>query len=263
MTLFKEKTVNLENFCLEHEAKGNVLRFLPEVSFACVRFFMRGPLMDDANGDIGVLQERLAATGRNRPLLAPRQVHGVDILEAAPSWALPARPEADGILLASFDVEASLRFADCAPVLVLPSEEWVMGNCPWALLLHSGYKGTVQNIVSAGLQKVAQTLGREAVASASAWVGPCIAGEDYPRTLEAWTERGLAAFHPENVREWEGHYHFDLAGEIQRQLLDGGLAPQRIFISGRNTATTPECYSYRRGDKTDRMMLHVGLREEL
>jgi len=259
MTLFKKRTANLENFCLENGVEGNVLRFLPKVSFACVHFFMRGPLMDDANGDIGVLQERLAATGRNRPLLAPRQVHGVDILEAAPSWALPARPEADGILLVSCDVEASLRFADCAPVLILPSEEWAKENCPWALLLHSGYKGTVQNIVRAGLRKVEQAMGGEAAASASAWVGPCIGGKDYPRTLEEWTERGLAAFHPENVQELDGHYYFDLAGEIQRQLLECGLAPQNIFVSGLNTAETPECYSYRRGDKTDRMMLHVRL----
>ena len=263
MTLFKKRTANSENFCLEREAGQNVLRFLPEVSFACVRFFMRGTLMDGYDGDMGIIQERLAATERTLPLLAPRQVHGVEILEAASSYALPARPEADGILLASFDVEASLRFADCAPVLVLPSEEWVMGNRPWVLLLHSGYKGTVQNIVHAGLQKVEQVMRREAVASASAWIGPCIGGEDYPRTLEAWTERGLAAFHPENVREWDGHYYFDLAGEIQKQLWECGLAPQNIFVSGLNTAETPECYSYRRGDKTDRMMLHVWLREEL
>jgi len=57
----------------------------------------------------------------------------------------------------------------------------------------------------------------------------------------------------------DGHYYFDLAGEIQRQLLECGLAPQNIFVSGLNTAETPECYSYRRGDKTDRMMLHVRL----
>ncbi|MCR5346917.1 MAG: polyphenol oxidase family protein [Fretibacterium sp.] len=250
---------NLENFRLESVRGENILRFLPEPRFACVRLFMRGPLMDRSDGDIDVLQRRLSLTAGDLPLMAPRQVHGVEIVEAAPSFALPVRPAADGILLTSFDVVASLRYADCAPVLVLPSEEWARQNRPWALLLHSGYKGTVQNIVHAGLRKVEQAMGREAVSSASAWVGPCIAGEDYPRSQEEWTERGLAVFHPKNVWEWEGRCHFNIAGEIQRQLLEGGLAPQNIFVSGLNTAAVPECYSYRRGDKADRMMLYVRL----
>ncbi|MCR5347752.1 MAG: polyphenol oxidase family protein [Fretibacterium sp.] len=260
MMLFKKRTADTGNFRLEHESAGNVLRFLPEVPFARVRFYMRGPLMDGYDGNMEVIQDHLARAGEaRRPLIAPRQVHGVEIVEAAPFCALPARPEADGILLASLDVEASLRFADCAPVLILPSEEWTRHNRPWALLLHSGYKGTVQNIVRAGLRRVEQVMGRDASASASAWVGPCIGGEDYPRKLEEWTERGLAAFHPENVRESDGHYYFDLAGELQRQLLECGIAPHNIFVSGLNTAETPECYSYRRGDKIGRMMLHVCL----
>ncbi|MBR1671720.1 MAG: polyphenol oxidase family protein [Fretibacterium sp.] len=280
---FENRETNPDHFRLEREAGQNILRFLPEPSFADARFLMRGPLMDGSNGDIAVLQERLARVagfpaarvtgfpadpmGVSLPLIAPRQVHGVEVIESAVGHALPSRPEADGILLTSGDVEASLRFADCAPVLILPSEEWARRNRPWALLLHSGYRGTVQNIARAGLQRVAQVMGQGAVASASAWVGPCIAGESYPRTWEAWTERGLAAFHPENVRRpledppagAEGRFYFDLAGELRAQLRECGLAPRNIFVSGLDTASAAGCYSYRRGDKVDRMMLLVRL----
>ena len=255
-----ERIVHPENFRLERPGGQNVLRFLPDVPFAEARLFMRGPLLDGTGGKLNLLQERLAPLSVGTlPLLAPRQVHGVVVLPSDRSLALPSQPDADGILLTSFEVEASLRFGDCAPVLVLPSPEWVRCNRPWALLLHSGYKGTVLNIVRAGLLEVERVMGGDAVRSASAWVGPCVSGDSYPRTMEEWTERGLAVFHPENVRRaGDGHVHFDLAGELRRQLTDCGLDGGRIFLSGMDTVAEAVCYSHRRGE-ADRMFLHARL----
>ena len=250
------------NFEVTERDGQTVLEFLPGASFAEVRLFMRGNFLNATCGRAGLIRERLLPwLGEPLPLVAPHQVHGVSILEAAPENVLPLTPQADGVLLASPGLEASLRFADCAPVVVMPSEEWAAAGTPWVLLMHSGYKGTVQNIVRSGLDEVANRFGADAVRSASAWVGPCIGGANYPRTMEEWTARGLEVFHAENVCEMEGHFYFDIAGELRLQLMESGMDQDRIFVSCLDTFKSRDiCYSYRGGDREDRMFLHACLR---
>ena len=190
------------------------------------------------------------------PRIAPKQIHGSEILcvrdENFSGYALPERPEADGVLLTTTRASASLRFADCAPVMVW-GENWVM-------ILHSGYKGTVLNISGRGLELVRREIGDDAVKSASAWIGPCIGREHYCRDeADEWTRRGVESFHEENFCVREGKVYFDLAGEICGQLLEGGVCEGNIALSGRDSYTDSECYSYRRGDITERMTLAVRL----
>ena len=205
-------------------------------TFLEARFFFKGEALDG----IDVL-----------PRVSPHQVHGSEILRVNDDnfaeFCLPERPEADGILLTTEKASASLRFADCAPVML-----W--GN-DWVMLLHSGYKGTVLNISGKGLGLVkGEALG--------AWVGPCIGCEHYCRDIDdEWTQRGITSFHPENFREREGKIYFDLAGEIRAQLIDGGLSGERIALSGIDTFTDERCCSYRRGDKTERMTLYARLKK--
>jgi copper oxidase (laccase) domain-containing protein len=241
---------------------------LPGNPAADIRFFMRGALLDGTDGRALPMRERLIPLlGERVPMIAPRQVHGTKILDSIEenvtgTNGAPA-PEADGILLDTPGMEASLRFADCAPVVVAPRT-----GEPWLLLMHSGYKGTVQNIVKAGLEKVRERYGSGAVSSACAWVGPCVGGANYPRDREEWTERGLAVFHAENVRVGGREANsggekvfFDIAGELKRQLLDAGVGEERILLSGTDTVECRDrCYSYRGGDREDRMFLWARLR---
>ena len=190
------------------------------------------------------------------PRVSPSQVHSSEILhvnaENFSRYTLPERPEADGVLLTTSRTGASLRFADCAPVM-LWGKNWVM-------ILHSGFKGTVLNISARGLELVRSLYGDEAVRESRAWVGPCIGKEHYCRDLaDEWTQKGLQSFHAENFYERDGKIFFDLAGEIHSQLLDAGLSDENITLSGIDTYMNEECYSYRRGDKTDRMTLYVKL----
>ena len=192
------------------------------------------------------------------PRVAPSQVHGSEVLhvnaENFARYALPARPEADGVLLTTSRAGASLRFADCAPVLL-----WGQG---WTMILHSGYKGTVLNISARGLELVRCLYDVEAVREARAWVGPCIGREHYCRDIrDEWTQKGLHSFHAANFDERAGKIFFDLAGEIHSQLVEAGLPNKNITLSGIDTYIDEECYSYRRGDKSERMTLYTYIME--
>lgn len=255
---FGARMTDFEHFKLERIASQNVLRFLPAPSFADVRLFMRGPLLDGTDGMAVPIYKNLGAVLDNsRPLIAPRQVHGTAILGDGAS-VVPAFDEGDAVLLTSPSVCASLRFADCAPLVIMPSDEWARANSPWVLIAHSGYKGTVLNIAGESVDAIERTFGRSAVDSASAWIGPCIGGESYPRTMEDWTERGLKVFRSGNVRRSGEHVLFDIGGQIRDQLAERGI--RRISLFGMDTMKNSDvCYSYRGGDAQDRMFLLAGI----
>lgn len=184
------------------------------------------------------------------PHVMPSQVHGKKILvvdsETLPEFSLPSRPEADGIFLTVRNVQASLRFADCAPVM-LWSNQWVM-------ILHSGYKGTVLNISREGLNLTDKNF-----SEINAWIGPCIGREYFRKIGDEWTTKGIESFHRENFDINGENVYFDLAGEIQSQLIDCGVDKKRIVLSGIDTLRDKRCCSYRRGDVHERMTLAVRL----
>jgi len=239
------------------------------VSGLDVRFFLRGSMLGEGHGKAKTSRAVLSPLLGQEPscLIAPKQVHGTTVLENIPENAPPVyEAEADGILFDARDaadlrVEASLRFADCAPVVVAPSPEWAARNgTPWVLMMHSGYKGTVQNIVDAGLEKARACYGESAIDGAWAWIGPCIGGANYPRDVEEWTLKGLESFRGENVKK-AGKVFFDIAGELRLQLIDAGIAEESVFLSDINTCERADiCYSYRNGEMTERMFLWAGVR---
>ncbi len=187
--------------------------------------------------------------------IMPSQVHGKNIIvindDNISDFVLPKRPEADGILLLTSRAGASLRFADCAPVMIW-AEKWVM-------ILHSGYKGTVLNISREGLEIVSNIFGRKAAINSNAWIGPCIGREYFRKSDDEWTVKGINAFHRENYDVKDGHVYFDLSGEIKSQLIDCGLTGKNIKLSGIDTLHDDRCCSYRRGDIHERMTLFVKL----
>ena len=190
-------------------------------------------------------------TESSLPQIRPSQVHKDNIIIINDlninEYARPKVPEADGIFLKTANAEASLRFADCAPVLIWSEK--------FAMILHSGYKGTVLNISGKGVK-----LFDEPAENLHAWVGPCIGRENYCRDInDEWTQKGLEAFHKKNydIKENEEKIYFDLADEIKSQLLEKNLAEENIFLSGVDTFINSNCYSYRRGDKTERMTLKI------
>ena len=222
-------------------------------------FVLRSPEIDGTDGSIS---EFLRRVGEVAPVIAPRQVHACNIIsvtdENFAEYTLPNVIDCDGIFLRTNRAVATLRFADCAPVLLYPDENFAR-DCNFAVLLHSGFKGTVLNISGKAIAEVLEFAGENALENLNVWLGASIAQKNYPRDLDEWTQRALGNFSPENVIISGGKYYFDIRNEIRNQFLRSGILPERIFVSDMDTFSDHRCYSYRNGDKFNRMILRVKL----
>lgn len=245
-----------EGFLLGRTERGVELEFVMprelEGKFFA-RLYARGPLNDEANGDPARVWAALSAEYGGRPLVAPQQVHGVNIIEASEREALPARREADGVFIGSdCRALASLRFADCTPVVIAAA-----GGESWMMILHSGFKGTLLNISVAALERFGYGC---AGGEVWAWIGPRIGACCYSRRADdPATREALAKFSPECAKEKDGLVFFDIGGEIRRQLLARGVPDDNIFGFGGCTRCENEVfYSYRAGDEEKRNFLLAG-----
>ena len=287
-------------FRLARTPRGVELEFVmpqPLAGKFFARLYARGPLNDEAGGDPARVWSALAPEYGGRPLVAPHQVHGVKIITASESEALPVRSEADGVFTgAGCRALASLRFADCTPVVIAAA-----GDRPWMAVLHSGFKGTLLNISAAALERFGNEDAKEQI---WAWIGPRIGGccysrrEDDPVTREALAKfspsgarrgggdkmrdvaqalhkglltalltqncaagggsRGPAA-EQDSARREEGLVFFDIGAEIRSQLEACGVPEENIFDFGGCTCCESEIfYSYRAGDKEKRNFLLAG-----
>ena len=245
--------MNYRGFCLSHTRHGAVLEFVMPAELRgtfFARLYGRGKLCDAANGDPARLWKMLAPEYELRPLVAPRQVHGVNIIEAAGSEALPARSDADGLFIRQESaVLASLRYADCAPVVLACAD-----SEPWMAILHSGFKGTIQNIAGAALSRFARG------GKLWGWIGPRIClhcyfrGADDPVSQEA-----VMTFSSECVHKEDKSIFFDIGGEIRLQLIESGVREENIFDYGGCTKCENNLfYSYRAGDEEKRNFLLAG-----
>lgn len=225
------------------------------------RLYARGAVGDAADGDPAATWRALAGAYEGRPLVAPHQVHGVKIIEAVEAEVLPQRPEADGVLIAAeAQPLASLRFADCTPVVIAG-----MAERPWMAVLHSGFKGTVQNIAAAAVNLALKRHPRQRPEEMWAWIGPAIGMECYSRRREdPTTALALKSFAAKNVSEGGDVYNFDIKGQINSQLIETGLVYDRIYTYDCCTCCRHDYfYSYRAGDEKRRMFLLAGSAKNL
>ena len=227
---------------------------LQDAFFASI--YSRGSLCDEAKGAPEIIWGALSSDFKGCSLVAPQQVHGVNIIDAASENILPKRPEADGVVL-SHDprIFASLRFADCAPVVLAGVAEE-----PWMAILHSGFRGTLQNIASVGMKRILEKHPTQSLQNVWAWIGPAIGGQCYSRMRDdPTTDAALAVFSPDNAVQKDDKIFFDIKGEIKRQLQGIGLICDKIYVYDICTCCSKEYfYSYRAGDGKKRMFLLAG-----
>lgn len=221
-----------------------------------VSLYGRGPLLEAAEGNPYLIWEGFGEEiKRKKELVAPFQKHGITVVEAGAANAIPVRPEADGVYVDTVsDACASLRFADCAPVVVACA-----GSSPWLLALHSGFVGTVKNISGAALAEALRRNAGTDIGKTYAWVGPAICAGCYSRKLDdPSTKKAMEVFYPDNFIRRENMVNFDIKGEIKRRLAESGVLPGNIYVSELCTSCSNDnFYSYRSGDESGRNFLLV------
>lgn len=219
---------------------------------ASVALFCRGPLTENAGGDPWRLAENVLGTGKKIPVVAPKQVHGRDVVTVAGKWRLPERPEADALFLEEPGLFGSLRFADCFPVIL-------SGRTPrtWIAIGHSGFAGTGRNVASALASKVSDAFGSEALEYAAAWIGPGICCRCYGRDPDdPWTRWGEKVYPSEYVVLEGNQVHFDLQGAIAEQLAEAGVQEGSLFrIPFCTLCRNDIFYSHRANDRQRNFLL--------
>jgi len=178
-------------------------------------------------------------------LAIPEQVHSA-VVEFA---SLPGTyPGADGLVTTSSDILLTLKVADCVPVFLFDPRKKIIG------LIHSGWKGTLENIAPNAIQMM-QKNGAE-TRDISCYLGPAIGKCCYEVDGEVARKFDDNAKVKIDERKWKVGLH----EQISLQLVEIGIPAKNIETSMMCTYESPECHSYRRdGENAGRMVAFLGL----
>lgn len=150
----------------------------------------------------------------------------------------------DGLITTLPGLTLAIQVADCAAVLLWDAENYVIGA------FHAGWRGTVSDIVTRGIELMAGQGAR--AENIKAFVSPCIS------LLNFEVGEEVAEQFPDEYVDWENYRkpHVDLKGYLHKQLVDAGLKEQNIEVHPECTIEgSDSCYSYRReGEQSGRMM---------
>ncbi|MEJ6728408.1 MAG: polyphenol oxidase family protein [Akkermansiaceae bacterium] len=165
-----------------------------------------------------------AALGFSETYLA-EQVHGACLTVIEKSSPLMS-DGVDGLLTADPGCLLGIHVADCGALYLVDSATGALG------LLHSGKKGTEQNILRLAISRMGQEFGTR-TEDLTVVLGPCIRPP---------------------------HYEIDFAATIREQALDAGVPPTRYHDIGLCTASDlGRFYSYRiEKGNTGRMLALLG-----
>ena len=189
--------------------------------------------------DVSRRREAAERLGLTEPLTL-KQVHGTTIHEASKE---NAGLEGDGWLLTKRGVTVGVYAADCVPLFLWSDDGKAAG------VFHAGWRGTAKGMAKAAVAAFGERLGIKA-GKLSAATGPHIGACCYKVGVELEKEFPAASL----VRR-DGALYLDLAFETRRQLLEAGLAPEKIGAPAPCTASNPDDYFSFRRDKADARLL--------
>ena len=180
-----------------------------------------------------------------------RQVHGTEIRYAAEADRrmppLPIRPEdCDGLITDRPGVPLCVFTADCVPVLLSEPERGIV------CAVHSGWRGTVQDMMGAAVRSITAMGGRSENIRAA--VGPAISrccfevGPEVKEAVEALLGPDADGLCPpeEGV---PGKFLVDLKETNRRRLLQLGVAAEHIDVSADCTMCMSDVYWSHRATK--------------
>lgn len=194
----------------------------------------------DAVDAVQANRARLQAQLPGRPAWI-RQVHGVDVVDAAAVQAGGPTLEGDASIASAAGVVCAILTADCLPVLFADLDGKVVGAA------HAGWRGLSGGV----LQTTVDAMRAAGAGEITAWMGPAIGpeafevGPDVLAAFEAALPDGSAkdGFRPYPGRP--GKYLADMYLLARRLLARAGVT--RVAGGDRCTATErDDFYSYRR-----------------
>ena len=180
------------------------------------------------------------------------QTHGIDVhrVGAADDRELVVRKEGDAVVSTDARVAAGVRVADCVPVLVADVKSGGV------VAIHSGWRGTVADIVAAGVRALREVVpaGAELIAA----VGPHLSvagfeiGEDVAQTIER------ASPVPDVIdRTSYAKPHADLRRVVDAQLRRAGIS-EIDHVEGCTYLDAARFFSFRRdGQKSGRHLAAI------
>ncbi len=177
--------------------------------------------------------------------IMPHQVHGKIVLDVNENFMTQSTAEqmrlldgVDALVTALPGVFVSVSTADCIPVLIHDRRNDVVAA------IHSGWRGTVQNIVGETLSYMSQIYGT-VMADCDAVIGPGISIDSFEvgdEVYEAFNTAGfdmlsIARRYHVNVEDMEsspisGKWHIDLWEAVRLQLVHSGVNASQIHVAG-------------------------------
>jgi YfiH family protein len=172
------------------------------------------------------------------------QVHGVEIMNLDQGRGWIQVEGVDGWVTTSSGILLTITIADCIPLYLVAPGRGVA-------LLHAGWKGTANGILSRGLDRLVAATG-SALREIVMHCGIGICGECYEVGSEVMLGCGVPA-------PGQGPWHLDLRDRLLEQARGLGLV-QITTSSWCSAHDRPTFYSHRASGGTDgRMVAYVGI----
>ncbi len=186
-------------------------------------------------------------------LISLKQIHS-DVSQYADGSLAGRIGEGDALLTDVPGAVVGVRTADCVPILLVDVSKRTVAA------VHAGWRGTAQAIAAKTVGALAARFGSDP-RDMQAAIGPAIGACCYEVGPEVASQ--FKSLFPERSGG-EERAHLDLPEANRRQLLDAGLPPDQIHLSGLCTACLAgEFFSWRRDRvKHERMVSAIGIRRE-
>lgn len=159
-------------------------------------------------------------------LIIPRQTHSanVAVIDRIPVGNTSI-DNTDAIVTTLPDVAIAINTADCVPILLADITAGIVAA------VHSGWKGTVQSIVTKAINKM-QSLGAEA-GSTLAIMGPCICGNCFEvgdEVIERFIANGFLSDDIILRHRNKPRMHIDLPQACRQSLIQAGIPQENISM---------------------------------
>lgn len=145
--------------------------------------------------------------------------------------------ESDALITDKKGVCLVVSLADCCGILIFDKTKKVISA------IHSGWKGSAQNIVGKTIKKIITRFSSNP-SDFAVWITPCAGKEDYEIGQEV-----AELFPLFTTQKANGKFLLDLKSAIKQQLLDEGILENNIEISTESTISDIRFHSYRRDKK--------------